>query len=250
MRLRQIVLAARDLEKVVADLCAVLDVEVAFRDPGVGAFGLQNAVMPIGDTFLEVVSPVTADAPAARYLDRRGSDCGYMLMVQTDDFRADRARLERLGVRVVWSAELDDICGMHLHPRDTGGTLLSLDQPVPADSWRWAGPQWRQHVRTGLASRVVGAEIASLEPGSLAGRWSEVLGRPSKRQADDAYAIDVDEGRVLFSRASNDRTEGLQAFDVLARQREKILSEARRRGLSVADHTVMICGTEIRLVAA
>ena len=42
------------------------DVEVAFRDPGVAAFGLQNAVMPIGRTFLEVVSPVQEGTTAGR----------------------------------------------------------------------------------------------------------------------------------------------------------------------------------------
>ena len=48
MRLRQVALAARDLEKTVGDLCAVFDLEVAFRDPGVAAFGLVNAVLPVG----------------------------------------------------------------------------------------------------------------------------------------------------------------------------------------------------------
>jgi len=47
-----VALVARDLEPVVADLCAVFNVEVAFRDPGVAAFGLENAVLPIGRTFL------------------------------------------------------------------------------------------------------------------------------------------------------------------------------------------------------
>ena len=49
MRLRQIALVARELEPVVADLCAVFDLEVAYRDPGVAEFGLQNAVMPVGE---------------------------------------------------------------------------------------------------------------------------------------------------------------------------------------------------------
>jgi hypothetical protein len=57
MRLRQIALVARDLDTVVQDLCAVLGVEVCFQDPAVAVFGLRNAVMPLGDTFLEVVSP-------------------------------------------------------------------------------------------------------------------------------------------------------------------------------------------------
>src|SRR5688572_7180451 len=64
MQVRQVALVARDLEPVVDDLCAVLGLEVAFRDPGVAEFGLRNAVLPIGRRFLEVVSPVRADATA------------------------------------------------------------------------------------------------------------------------------------------------------------------------------------------
>src|ERR1043166_10241390 len=82
MQLRQTVLVARDLDAVVADLTAVLGIEVAFNDPQVREFGLRNAVMPIGDTFLEVVSPIDPQATAQRYLERRRGDGGYMLIVQ------------------------------------------------------------------------------------------------------------------------------------------------------------------------
>src|SRR5207249_4563439 len=143
VHIRQVALVARELEPVVADLTAVLGIEVAFRDPGVAAFGLHNAVMPIGETFLEVVSPVREGTTAGRLLDKRGGDGGYMVILQTADLRADRARLGALGVRIVWQVELDDIATVHLHPRDIGGAIVSLDQPVPPESWRWGGPEWR-----------------------------------------------------------------------------------------------------------
>src|SRR4051812_15771311 len=103
MRIRQVVIAARDLAAVVDDLHAVLGIEVAFRDPGVGVFGLHNAVMPVGDTFLEVVSPVEADTAAGRFIERHGRDGGYMVIVQTEDTDADRARVTQLGIRTVWN---------------------------------------------------------------------------------------------------------------------------------------------------
>ncbi|MGB6086698.1 MAG: hypothetical protein WBF74_08885, partial [Parvibaculum sp.] len=78
MWLRQVALVAHDLGPVVEDLGAVLGLKVAFRDPGVGVFGLVNAVMPLGGEFLEVVQPVKDDASALRYLHRRGGDAGYM----------------------------------------------------------------------------------------------------------------------------------------------------------------------------
>jgi hypothetical protein len=74
VRLRQVVLVARDLERVVATLRARLGLGEPFRDPAVGSFGLENAVMALGDTFVEVVSPVKPDTAARRHLERRGGD--------------------------------------------------------------------------------------------------------------------------------------------------------------------------------
>jgi hypothetical protein len=76
VRLRQAVLVARDLDAVVAELREALGLGEPFRDPGVGAFGLRNAVMALGDTFVEVVSPVREGTSAGRHLDRRGGDGG------------------------------------------------------------------------------------------------------------------------------------------------------------------------------
>jgi hypothetical protein len=61
-----IALVAQDLEPVLENLCAVLELEVCFRDPGVAEFGLHNALLPIGTSFLEVVSPTRAGTTAGR----------------------------------------------------------------------------------------------------------------------------------------------------------------------------------------
>lgn len=170
MRIRQIALVARELDPVVDDLCAVLGVEVAFNDPGVAEFGLKNAVMALGDQFLEVVSPFRADASAARYLERRRGDGGYMVILQSDDLDADRTRLARVGARIVWEIAFDDIATIHLHPRDVGGAIVSLDRPLPPAAWRWAGPGWEEKGRRSDARAILGAEIQSDEPAVLAAR--------------------------------------------------------------------------------
>jgi len=130
VRIRQFVIVARDLEKVVGDLTAVLGIEVAFNDPSVREFGLRNAIMPVGDTFLEVVSPVDPDATAKRYLERRRGDGGYMLIIQCDDLDRDRERVGSIGVRTVWKADLAAIRGTHLHPKDTGGPRQARSRHV------------------------------------------------------------------------------------------------------------------------
>jgi hypothetical protein len=218
---------------------------VAFRDPGVAAFGLHNAVMPVGDAFLEVVSPVREDAAAARYLARRGGDAGYMVIVQSDDLATDRKRAQELGVRVVWEVTLHDIATIHLHPRDLGGAIVSLDEAHPPASWRWAGPDWREHVRTRTVRGLAGVEIGAGDPGAQAARWAEVLGRAhALRRADAGSSIDADAGfeiglepgKIRFVPAQDVRRQGVVGVDVLAADPSRVGDE------------LVLCGTRFRFV--
>ena len=142
IRLRQVALVARDLDQVVGELCRTLGLSVCFHDPGVGEFGLHNALMVVGDQFIEVVSPVREGTTAGRLLDKRSGDGGYMAIYAVDDFDRRTRLLADKGVRTVWSIELKDgsIRSVHLHPRDTGGAIVSIDEPKPWVHWPWGGP--------------------------------------------------------------------------------------------------------------
>ncbi len=59
-RLRQVALVARDCDQVAGELSRAFGWPPPFHDPGVGQFGLTNAVFAVGDTFVEVVAPVQA----------------------------------------------------------------------------------------------------------------------------------------------------------------------------------------------
>lgn len=48
LRMRQIALIARELAPVVDEIREVFGLEVAYRDPAVKTFGLENAVFPVG----------------------------------------------------------------------------------------------------------------------------------------------------------------------------------------------------------
>lgn len=184
MRLRQAVIAARDLDAVVARLRPALGLAEPFTDPGVGYFGLRNAVFALGETFLEVVSPVREDTAAGRLLDRRGGDCGYMLMFQIADLAAARERAARAGVREVFAVELDDMAEVHLHPADMRGAIVSLSVPRPAGAWRWAGPEWSAR---SAPLALTGATVAVADPDAVAGRWQTVIGEtPGLRFVADA----------------------------------------------------------------
>jgi hypothetical protein len=168
-RLRQAVIAASDLDAVAGALRSELGLGEPFSDPGVGYFGLRNAVFTLGDTFLEVVSPVQADTAAGRLIARRGGDCGYMLMFQVDDVAAARARAAAAGVREVFAVDLDDMVEAHLHPSDIGGAIVSVSQPSPPSAWRWGGPDWSaRSAPVVVAGATVGVPDVS--------RWTSILG--------------------------------------------------------------------------
>jgi hypothetical protein len=247
MRLRQLALVARDLDPVTRDLADVLGLGVPFADPGVAVFGLRNAVFPVGDTFLEVVAPVEAGTSAGRFLDRRGGDGGYMVIVQSDDRAADRSRVADLGVRVVWETELPDISTIHLHPRDVGGAILSLDVADPPESWRWAGPGWRDRARTDVTTAITAVEMQTPDPVALARRWSRVLDRPAV-VGGGGLEIALESGTIRFAAAGEGLGEGIAAFDVAVADRSRVLAAAGRRGLVGAGDRLEIGGTRIGLV--
>ncbi len=117
LRLRQVVIAARDLEATVDRLCADLGLTVCFTDPSVAEFGLHNALLTVGDQFIEVVSPIADGTAAGRLLDRRqAAVTAYMVMFEVDDLDERMAALDAAGVRIVWSGDLATIRGRHLHP--------------------------------------------------------------------------------------------------------------------------------------
>lgn len=174
IRLRQIALVARDLDAVTADVRRHLDVDVCFRDPGVAEFGLHNALFRIGDQFLEIVSPTTSGTTAGRLLDKMGGDCGYMALFEVDDLDHRLVHLSEHRVRSVWQGDFRQIRGRHLHPKDTGGTLVSIDQPERPGEWHWAGPDWRDARASGVATVISGITLASPRPEQLRDRWQQL----------------------------------------------------------------------------
>jgi hypothetical protein len=248
MRIRQIALVARELEPVVDQLCGVFGLEVAYRDPGVADFGLRNAVMPVGDSFLEVVSPAREGTTAGRFLERRRGDGGYMVILQTDDLARDRKRAESLRVRVVWEVALPDIATVHLHPRDVGGAIVSLDEARPPASWRWAGRDWEKRMRTSVVRRIAGVELQADDPAALAARWAEVFGRTAEWDGADVHEIALEESRIRFVPPRDRRGDGIAVIELEAADAERARRAARERGLSPDGARIEIGGVRFRLV--
>lgn len=211
MRLRQAVLVVGELEPVETALREALGLGEPFRDPGVGAFGLVNAVFALGDCFLEVVSPMQEGTAAGRYLDRHG-DGGYMAIFDLEDLKGARERTRELGIRTVWQLDLPDISGTHLHPADTRGAIVSLDQSRPYGSWRWGGPEWTGQIGKGAPGRLAGITVAVADPAAVAARWAQVLGVSA--QEGDEPRLALDGGEVCFTGAPDEGSEGLREIAV------------------------------------
>jgi hypothetical protein len=213
-RLRQVALVAADLGATCAAVDAGLGLADPFHDPGVALFGLENAVYEAGDTFLEVVSPVQADATAARYLARRGGDAGYMAIFQVADLSVARQRVQDLGLRTAFELDLDDARSMHLHPKDVPGAIVSLEEVTPPESWRWAGPRWTggapdtPHAPSGT---IAGLVVRLVDVAASATTWAEVLDVPL-----DGNEITLANGhqRIRFEPARDEQSEGITTVEL------------------------------------
>jgi hypothetical protein len=178
IRLRQVAMIAPDLDPIVEELQAAFGLQVCFHDPGVAEFGLRNALLLVGDQFIEVLSPIRPGTTVQRLLDKRDGAGGYMAIFEVDDLDQRIEHLAANDVRVVWAGDLPDIRGRHLHPADVGGTLVSIDQPVPNGSWRWGGPDWQDRSDELLADAVVsaiaGAVVSAADPVAMRSRWTRL----------------------------------------------------------------------------
>jgi hypothetical protein len=245
MRLRQVALAVRELEPALSQLRRVLGLGEPFHDRGVGVFGLENAVLPVGDAFLELVSPVKPDTAAGRWIDRRGGDAGYMAIFQTSDLADARAHVDALGVRVVWEANLDHAATIHLHPRDVGGAIVSLDWMDPPESWEWGGPGWQERATHDVCTGLSGAILEAAEPEKLAARWGEVLAVKPVAGDDGSFVLPLEQTRLRFIGRRDAAEPALVGVEVTVKDREHFAAEADRAGIAQPDGSALIAGTRI-----
>ncbi len=230
-RLRQVVVAASELAPTVSSLQSAFGLGEAFADPGVAEFGLVNGVLPVGDQFVEVVSPTVPGSAAGRWIDRQGGDAGYMVIFQVESIEDARVHFASQGLRTVWSADFPDISGTHVHPADIGGAIVSFDEPRPPASWRWGGPTWEANVRTGIVSGIAGITMAATDPDALAASWGRALNIEVTERT-----VELPDGSTLTFTEPMGGRAGLVGIDFAA-------PNAQRRG-----ERHEISGVEFRLV--
>lgn len=64
----------------------------------VAALGIKNAFMPVGESDLEFIQPLTGEGPVAKFAQERGEG-QFMLSIEVEDVQAAVDHLRSLGAR-------------------------------------------------------------------------------------------------------------------------------------------------------
>ena len=212
--------------------------------------------MPIGDQFLELVTPQpdAGSTAGGRYIERRGGPGGYMLIFQVprDDFPGYVDRVKEMGIRIVaGDGIVDETTGaIHLHPKDLPGCITEIrwceNEDVSDGDWWPVEKTWREYKNTEVIEGISGAEIQTDDPAPLAQRWAEVLGL-EVIESGGAPAIQVDEAVVRFVECADGRPEGLGAIDVSSRDVATAAERVGAAGAEVDGATAVINGLRMHL---
>jgi hypothetical protein len=246
MWLRQIALVAKERDPVRHEIFEILGLKSDFEDEGVSAFGLHNSVMAIGNNFLEIVAPVQEVTSAGRLLERMGGDGGYMILVQTDDIDFYRTHTEGLGVRKIWEADRDDVKAFHMHPKDLGATIVSIDWMAPEDEWEWAGKGWQTR-RSNNVNGITAVDVQCHDQLTTARRWADVLNQPVMLEGN-VHVMRLRDGKVNFVEALDDRGEGVCGIEFSVTDWDAIRSKAKMLGLTWHGNELVVAGTKFRFV--
>lgn len=245
MKLRQVALAADQLEPVRSNLLALLGATADYVDPGVGDFGLVNSVMAIGDTFLEIVAPNQDNTAAGRLLERRGETCGYMVLMQVDSYADFNVHLDKSQVRKIWEVQRSEVSACHVHPKDIGAAIVSFDEMRPPESWLWAGPEWEGQ-RANNAKRIVGCQVQAKNPALLAQHWGDIMQTAPQSQGDGSR-LGFNDG-TFIDFVAGDNYEGICAITFEVEDSKVMYAQASALGLTVADETSFVAIGGLKLI--
>ena len=91
---------------------------------------VRVAMLPIGESRVELLEPTSDDSPISKFLEKRGPGIHH-IAVEVDDIEAALARLKDRGMRLIDEAPRIGAEGClvaFVHPSSTNGVLLELVQ--------------------------------------------------------------------------------------------------------------------------
>ncbi len=90
--------------------------------------GVRVAMLPVGESRIELLEPTGPASPVAKFLEKRGAGIHHVA-VRVDDIRAALARLKEKGARLIDESPRVGAGGCliaFVHPSTAGGVLLEL----------------------------------------------------------------------------------------------------------------------------
>ena len=91
---------------------------------------VRVAMLPIGESRIELLEPTSDDSPISKFLEKRGPGIHH-IAVEVDDIEAALAKLKSQGMRLIDEQPRIGAEGClvaFVHPAATGGVLLELVQ--------------------------------------------------------------------------------------------------------------------------
>lgn len=126
--------AVADLDDAVAHHRRLYDAEVVHRER-VDRDGVDEALLAVGESYVQLLAPTRDDSPVARFLQRRGPGVHHV-GYGVDDVDATLARLRSEGVRLVDDHPRPGSRGCtvaFVHPAGAMGVLVELvEDPAAA----------------------------------------------------------------------------------------------------------------------
>ena len=91
---------------------------------------VRVAMLPIGESRVELLEPTSEDSPISKFLEKRGGGIHH-IAVEVDDIEASLAKLKSQGMRLIDDSPRIGAEGClvaFVHPSSTSGVLLELVQ--------------------------------------------------------------------------------------------------------------------------
>ena len=126
-RIDHIGIAVPDLEQALTPYVEGLGLQVAHREV-VDTQKVRVAMLPAGETNIELLEPTSGDSPIAKFMERRGPGIHHIALA-VDDIEAALARMEAAGVRMIDTEPRPGAGGTRVafaHPKSMGGVLIEL----------------------------------------------------------------------------------------------------------------------------
>ncbi|MFH1808876.1 MAG: methylmalonyl-CoA epimerase [Pseudomonadota bacterium] len=131
-RIDHIGIAVEDLDRALAFWRDALGLEVTHVED-LPERGLRVAMLPLGDTRLELIASTREDSEIARTLHSRGPGLHHLCLL-SDAVDAELTRLGEGGTRLIDRQARPGADGARVgfvHPKASGGVLVELSQPGP-----------------------------------------------------------------------------------------------------------------------